>query len=98
MFNNDLFMTNGVSNTIGANLLINIMQAVTVFAKPGELDTDYFLVIKCSNDNNLQKIEISQECPIRKEFFRFESENIFEEKLWFIDDGDHSTLLYPEEY
>jgi len=31
MFNNDLLMTNGVSNTIGGDLLINIMQAVTVF-------------------------------------------------------------------
>ena len=50
MFNNNLIMTKGVANTIGGELLINIMQAVT------------------------------------------------KEKLWFIDDGDHSTLLYPDEY
>ena len=95
MFQNNRYLTRGVSERIPLELQFLMWNALNAIPEP----KDYFQVFRLSVLNGIQRIEHEQEQPpFKREYLLPTITNPVTEKVYIIDDGDHSTMLLAEEY
>ncbi len=95
MFQNNRYLTRGVGEKIPLELQLLMWNALEVIPEP----KDYFQVFRLSVLNGIQRIEHEQEQPpFKREYLLPTIETPITEKVYIIDDGDHSTMLLAEEY
>ncbi len=95
MFRNNRYLTRGVDAEIPIELQLFMWNALEEIPEP----KDYFQVFRLFSLNGIQCIEHEQEQPpFKMEYLLPMIENPVTEKVYIIDDGDHSTMLLAEEY
>ena len=95
MFNNQRYVTRGISNELPLMLQIilwGLIDSMEVVAK------DYLQIFCLSDESGKQKITHTQEQPKYSKEYLFPSEDPITAKIYVIDDGDHTTMLFAEEY
>ncbi len=95
MFQNNRYLTRGVAEKIPLELQLLMWNALAAIPEP----KDYFQVFRLFSLNGIQCIEHEQEQPpYKREYLLPTIPNPVTEKVYIIDDGDHSTMLLAEEY
>ena len=95
MFQNDKYLTRGVSQTIPNWLIILLWHLIGIMQTESK---DYLQVFQLQKTGQGQHITHTQEQPpYSKELF-VPCVDAVDAKLFVIDDGTHSTMLLVEEY
>ena len=94
MFDNDRYLTCGVDSTIPLEIQLFLWECVDRLPEP----RDYFQVFVLKPAGNLQSITHTSEKPEYCMEYLFPTDSPITEKLYVIDDGDHSTMLLASEY
>lgn len=94
MFNNKRYLTCGVDSTIPLELQLFLWDCVERMPAPH----DYLQVFDLEQAGSMQSITHRSEEPEYRMVYMIPSEKPITEKLYVIDDGDHSTMLLAEEY
>lgn len=94
MFNKNRFLTCGVDSTIPLELQLFMWNCVDQLSEP----MDYLQVFVLKPAGCMQSITHSSEEPAYRKSYLLPSDTPITEKLYVIDDGDHSTILLAEEY
>ena len=94
MFDNNRYLTCGVDNTIPVELQLFLWKCVEKMPVP----KDYLQVFELSASGTMQSIIHSAEEPAYSKQYLIPSNAPITEKLYIIDDGDHSTMLLSSEY
>ena len=93
MFSNKRYLTKGVQADIPFELQIFMWECIKEVPEP-----DYLQIFRLSDFNGKQRVIHEQEIPeYKREYFLAVTEPI-NQKVYVIDDGDHSTMLLAEEY
>ena len=95
MFNNQRYVTRGISNELPLMLQIilwGLIDSMEVVEK------DYLQIFRLSAENGKQKIIHEQEQPEYNKEYLFPSEEPITAKIFVIDDETHTTMLLAEEY
>ena len=94
MFNNHRYLTKGVQTEIPLVLQIFMWECIDRLHEP----KDYLQVFNLEALEGVQRISHSSEEPEYKMEYLMPSEPPVTQKVYVIDDGDHSTMLLAEEY
>ena len=94
MFDNNRYLTRGVDNAIPMELQLFLWNCVDGLPEP----RDYLQVFELSASGPMQSIVHSSEEPEYRKVYMIPSDAPITEKLYIIDDGDHSTMLLANEY
>ena len=94
MFNSNRYITKGVQENISLELQFFMWDCIDNLSDP----KDYLQVFNLSVVGSLQRITHTSENPEYKMEYLIPSEKPIAEKIYIIDDGDHSTMLLAEEY
>lgn len=94
MFDNSRYLTCGVDSTIPLELQLFLWECVEHMPAP----KDYLQVFELKPVGCLQSITHSSEEPEYHMVYMIPSNAPITEKLYIIDDGDHSTMLLSSEY
>lgn len=94
MFDNNRYLTCGVDNVIPIELQLFLWNCVDGLPEP----RDHLQVFDLKQVGNLQCITHRSEEPEHHMEYLLPSEHPITEKLYIIDDGDHSTMLLANEY
>ena len=94
MFDNGRYLTCGVDNTISRELQLFLWACIDGLSEP----RDHFQIFNLKPVGSLQLITHRSEEPEYHVEYLIPSENPITEKLYVIDDGDHSTMLLANEY
>ena len=94
MFDNNRYLTCGVDNAIPIELQLFLWNCVDELPEP----RDYLQVFELSASGPMQSIVHSSEEPEYRKVYMIPSDAPITEKLYIIDDGDHSTMLLANEY
>ena len=99
MFNNQRYITRGVSNNIQPWLIIYIWSMVDSFCRDYREEVDYLQIFKISTENNVLTISHSQEQPAIENLVKLSYYGTpINEKIYVIDSEEYSTMLLAEEY
>lgn len=100
-FNNERFVTRGITNNIPLTIQIALWQTVDELVA-SDTPTDYLQVFTLTNINNdvpMLKVVHSQEVPPYKKEYVIQDCNLDSDfKIYIIDDSTHSTMLLATEY
>ena len=88
------YLTCGVDSTIPPELQLFLWECVDRLPEP----KDYLQVFELKPVGSLQCITHSSEEPEYRMEYLLPSDSPITEKLYIIDDGDHSTMLLSSEY
>ena len=88
------YLTCGVDNTIPIELQLFLWECVERMPAP----KDYLQVFELKPVGSLQLITHSSEKPEYHMEYLLPLDTQITEKLYIIDDGDHSTMLLASEY
>lgn len=94
MFDNTRYLTCGVDSSIPIELQLFLWECVERMPAP----KDYLQVFELKPVGNLQSITHCSEEPEYRHVYMIPSDAPIKEKLYIIDDGDHSTMLLSSEY
>ena len=94
MFNNSRYLTCGVDSSIPIELQLFLWECVERMPAP----KDYLQVFDLEQVGCMQSITHRSEKPEYRKVYLLPSDSPITEKLYIIDDGDHSTMLLAEEY
>ena len=94
MFNNKRYLTCGVDSAIPIELQLFLWECVDSMPEP----RDYLQVFELSASGPMQSIVHSSEEPEYRKVYMIPSDAPITEKMYIIDDGDHSTMLLANEY
>lgn len=94
MFDNSRYLTCGVDSSIPLEMQVFLWECVERMPAP----KDYLQVFELSSSGSMQSIVHSSEEPEYHMTYLIPSDSPITEKLFIIDDGDHSTMLLAEEY
>ena len=94
MFNNNRYLTKGVQLEIPPELQIFMWECIDRMPE----SKDYLQVFNLEDLEGVQRISHSSEEPEYKMEYLMPSESPITQKVYVIDDGDHSTMLLAEEY
>ena len=94
MSSNKRYLTCGVDSTIPLELQLFLWECVDRLPAP----KDYLQVFELKPVGSLQSITHSSEEPEYHMEYLLPSDTPIKEKLYIIDDGDHSTMLLANEY
>ena len=94
MFDNNRYLTRGVDNAIPMELQLFLWNCVDGLPEP----RDYLQVFELSASGPMQSIVHSSEEPEYRKVYMIPSDAPITEKMYIIDDGDHSTMLLANEY
>lgn len=93
MFSNQRYLTKGVQADIPFELQIFMWECIKAVPEP-----DYLQIFRLSDFNGKQRIIHEQEIPEYNHEYLLAISNPVNQKVYVIDDGDHSTMLLAEEY
>ncbi len=88
------FLTCGVDAIIPLELQLFLWSCVERLPAP----RDYLQIFDLEQVGCMQSITHRSEEPEYRKVYLLPSENPISEKLYIIDDGDHSTMLLSSEY
>ena len=97
MFTNSRFITAGISASVHPPLMAFLWGLVDNLPK----ERDYLQVFDLSEENGKQKVVHRAEEPEHREEYVFPysfANGFINNKIYIIDDGDHTTMLYADEY
>ena len=94
MFNNSRYLTCGVDSTIPLELQLFLWECVDRMPAP----KDSFQIFDLKSVGTMQSITHRSEEPEYCMEYLIPSDAPITEKLYIIDDGDHSTMLLASEY
>ncbi|MDU4891526.1 MAG: DUF960 family protein [Clostridium sp.] len=102
MFNkNNRYVTRGVNEEVDIRLQLIMWSMIDKLKEEGNVELDYLQVFKIRKEENKIVISQSQEVPEYSYTYEIELEDIQiddEIKLYVIDSGEYSTMLFPSEY
>ena len=93
MFSNQRYLTKGVQTDIPFELQIFMWECIKAVPEP-----DYLKIFRLSDFNGKQRVIHEQEIPEYNREYLLVTPNPVNQKVYIIDDGDHSTMLLAEEY
>ena len=96
------YATRGISERLPIQLFVQLWMSVDIQKNAGFV-LDYLQIFKFEKvSDTVLAIRHEQEQPERKTViyceYQSDFENILNEKIYIIDDGDHSTMLFADEY
>lgn len=94
MFQNKRYITKGVLAEIPFDLQLFMWECIDRMSEP----KDYFQIFTFKSAGILQHIIHKSEQPEYCMNYFIPCSNPITEKVYVIDDGDHSTMLLAEEY
>ena len=94
MFQNKRFLTRGVQAEIPVELQLFLWHCIDQLPE----EWDYFQVFKLDVSNGKQHIHHFSEQPEYSKEYMIDLANPANQKVYVIDDIDHSTMLLAEEY
>ena len=98
---NKRYVTSGVNEEIDIRLQLMIWSMIDNIKDKGNIEVDYLQIFKVSKEENKIIINQSQEVPEYSCKYEIEIKDIQinnEIKLYVIDSGEYSTMLFPYEY
>ena len=95
MFNNQRYVTRGITNTVPLVTQIILWNCIDSMKAERK---DYLQVFKLTAENHTQHVTHSQEEPAYERTFTFPTDEPITAKIFVIDDETHSTMLLAEEY
>ena len=98
---NNRYVTRGVNEEVDIRLQFTIWSMIDKLKDKGNVELDYLQVFKIRKERNKIVINQSQEVPKYSCTYEMEIEEIQiddEIKVYVIDSGDYSTMLFPYEY
>lgn len=95
-FSGDRYMTKGISNRLSADIQGLLWRLIDSL----EIEKDYLQVFEIESISiDSLRIVHKQEVPIyENEYLVLGLENIKKEKIFVIDSGEYSTMMYSHEY
>ena len=94
MFSNKRYLTRGVQTDIPFELQLFMWGCIDRLPE----ECDYFQVFKLEVIDGRQYIRHFSEQPEYSKEYLIDFNNPVNQKVYVIDDGDHSTMLLAEEY
>jgi len=102
MFKKDnRYVTRGVNEEVDIRLQLIMWSMIDKLKEEGNVELDYLQVFKIRKEENKIVISQSQEVPEYSCTYEIEIEDIQiddEIKVYVIDSGEYSTMLFPSEY
>ncbi|MBC5625174.1 hypothetical protein H8S10_06840 [Clostridium sp. NSJ-49] len=102
MFNKDnRYVTRGVNEEVDIRLQLIMWSMIDKLKDEESVELDYLQVFKLRKQGNKIIINQSQEVPEYSCTYEIEIEDIQIEdeiKVYVIDSGEYSTMLFPSEY
>ena len=102
MFKKDnRYVTRGVNDEVDIRLQLIMWSMIDKLNDEGNVELDYLQVFKIKKEENKIVISQSQEVPEYSCTYEIELEDIQiddEIKVYVIDSGEYSTMLFPSEY
>ena len=102
MFKKDnRYVTRGVNEEVDIRLQLIMWSMIDKLKDEGNVELDYLQVFKIREEGNKIVISQSQEVPEYSCTYEIEIEDIQIEdeiKVYVIDSGEYSTMLFPSEY
>lgn len=98
---NNRYVTRGVNEEIDIRLQLIMWSMIDNLKNKGNFELDYLQVFKIRKEGNKIVINQSQEVPQYSCKYEIELEDIQidnEIKVYVIDSGEYSTMLFPDEY
>lgn len=94
MFTNNRYLSRGVDDTIPIELQLFMWACIDQLPEP----RDYLQIFDLEKVGTMQSITHRSEQPEYRKVYLLPSDTPITEKLYIIDDGDHSTMLLSNEY
>ena len=94
MFNNKRYLTCGVDNSIPLEVQLFLWECVDGLPEP----RDHLQIFDLEQVGCMQSITHRSEEPEYRKVYLLPADDPITEKLYIIDDGDHSTMLLASEY
>ena len=102
MFKKDnRYVTRGINEEVDIRLQLIMWNMIDKLNDEGNVELDYLQVFKLRKEGNKIVINQSQEVPEYSCTYEIEIEDIQIEdeiKVYVIDSGEYSTMLFPSEY
>ena len=101
MFKNNRYVTISVNEKVDIRLQLIMWSMIDKLKDEESVELDYLQVFKLSKEGNKIIINQSQEVPKYSSTYEIELEDIQlddEIKVYVIDSGEYSTMLFPSEY
>ena len=102
MFKKDnRYVTRDVNEEVDIRLQLIMWSMIDKLKEEGNVELDYLQVFKIRKEENKIVISQSQEVPEYSCTYEIEIEDIQIEdeiKVYVIDSGEYSTMLFPSEY
>ena len=101
MFKNNRYVTRGVNEEVDIRLQLIIWSMIEKLKDKGNVELDYLQVFRIRKEGNKIIINQSQEVPKYSFTYEIELEDIQlddEIKVYVIDSGECSTMLFSSEY
>ena len=101
MFKNNRYVTRGVNEEVDIRLQLIMWSMIDKLKEEGNVELDYLQVFKLRKEGNKIVINQSQEVPEYSCTYEIEIEDVQiddEIKVYVIDSGEYSTMLFPSEY
>ena len=95
------YVTRGVSEEVDIRLQIILWSMLDKLKDKGNVELDYLQIFKIRKEGNKIVINQSQEVPEYSCTYEIELEDVElddEIKIYVIDSGEYSTMLFPSEY
>ena len=94
MFSKQRLVTRAICEQIPFELQVYIWHCIDVL----EVDQDYLQVFRLFNKDGKQMMIHEQEIPPYKKEYPLVGYGAFDAKIFVINDDDHATMLFAEEY
>lgn len=94
MFNNKRYLTCGVDSSIPLEVQLFLWECVDGLPEP----RDHLQIFDLEQVGCMQSIAHRSEEPEYRKVYLLPSDDPITEKLYIIDDGDHSTMLLASDY
>ena len=94
MFTNQRYLSRGVNDTIPIELQLFMWGCIDQLPE----ERDYLQVFELSPIGNMQRITHRSEQPEYHKVYLLPSEKPITEKIYVIDDLDHSTMILATDY
>ena len=102
MFKKDnRYVTRGVNDEVDIRLQLIMWSMIDKLNDEGNVELDYLQVFKLRKEGNKIVINQSQEVPEYSCTYEIEIEDVQIDdkiKVYVIDSGEYSTMLFPSEY